>query len=199
MLALQFLTGRRQAMATTHPQDSLQQRLGQQLLGPLEDALGLVRRYRELEPFQDYIGANLRLVAPACVLILVAAIACGLTPIMLLVGVRPAASLAGLLLAPLALLGSLFVLALAFFSWLEERALARSLGHRTAGAPGKLARWFRRKLRADLGRAPRVPWLLAALFVALPLALLGGQAPVVTLVLVLALAATPILYARFER
>lgn len=186
-------------MATTHPQESLSQRLGQQLLGPLEDALGLARRYRELEPFQDYIAANLRLIAPACVLILAAAIACALTPIMLLVGARPGAALAGLLLAPVALAGSLFVLVLVFFSWLEERALAKSLGHRTTGAPGKVARWLRKKLRADLGRAPRIPWLLAALFVLLPLALLAGQAPLVTLVLILALVAAPILYARFER
>ena len=118
-------------MATTQPHDSLPQRLGQQLLSPLEDALGLVRRYRELDSFQDYVRANLRLVAPAGLLILIAAAACGLTPIMLLVGTRVAASLGGLLLAPVVLLGSLFVLALVFFSWLEERALARSLGHRT--------------------------------------------------------------------
>ena len=43
-------------MATSRPQDSLPQRLGQQLLGPLEDALGLVRRYRELDSFQDSVG-----------------------------------------------------------------------------------------------------------------------------------------------
>ena len=186
-------------MATTHPQDSLQQRLGQQLLGPLEDALALVRRTRELEPFQEYIGANLRLIAPACLLILAAALACGLTPIVLLVGTQAAAALAGLLLAPFAFAGSLFVLALVFFSWLEERALARTLGHRTAGSPGRIARWIRKKLRADLGKAPRVPWLLAAVFVALPLVLLAGRAPAVTLCLVLALVGAPILYARFER
>lgn len=186
-------------MATTGPQDSLQQRLGQQLLGPLEDALALLRRTRELESFQEYIGANLRLVAPACVLILVTGIACGLTPIMLLVGTRPVAALAGLLLAPVALAGSLFVLALVFFSWLEERALARSLGHRTGRAAGGLARWIRKKLHADLGKPPRVPWLLAALFVVLPLALLVGQAPAVALPLLVLLVAAPVLYARFER
>jgi hypothetical protein len=186
-------------MATTQPHDSLPQRLGQQLLSPLEDALGLVRRYRELDSFQDYIGANLRLVAPAGVLIVVAAIACGLTPIILLVGVRPAASLAGLLLAPVVLLGSLFVLALVFFSWLEERALVKSLGHRTGRAPGRLARWLKRKLRADLGKAPRVPWLLAAIFVLAPLALLAGAAPGVALPLIVLLVAAPVLYARFER
>jgi hypothetical protein len=185
-------------MATTQPQDSLPQRLGQQLLSPLEDALGLVRRYRELDSFQEYIGANIRLVVPAALLIAVTAIACGLTPIMLLVGARPAASLAGLLLAPVVLFGSLFVLALVFFSWLEERALAKSLGHRTGPAPGKLARWLKRKLRADLGKAPRIPWLLAALFLAAPLFLLAGHAPGAAVPLIVLLVAAPILYARFE-
>jgi hypothetical protein len=186
-------------MATTQPQDSLSHRLGQQLLGPLEDALGLLRRGRELESFQEYLGANLRLVAPACVLILVAGIACGLTPIMLLVGTRSVASLSGLLLAPVALVGSLFVLLLVFFSWLEERALAKSLGHRTGRAQGGLARWIRKKLHADLGKAPRVPWLFAALFVGLPLALLLGEAPAVALPLLALLVAAPVVYARFER
>lgn len=186
-------------MASNQPEDSLPQRLGQQLLSPLEDALGLVRRYRELDSFQEYIGANVRLVVPAGVLIAVAAIACGLTPIMLLVGARPAASLAGLLLAPVVLFGSLFVLALVFFSWLEERALAKSLGHRTGPAPGKLARWVKRKLRADLGKAPRVPWLLAALFVVVPLILLAEHAPGAAVPLIVLLIASPIVYARFER
>lgn len=186
-------------MASTRPHDSLPQRLGQQLLSPLEDALGLVRRYRELESFQGYIAANLRLVAPASLLILVAAVACGLTPIMLLVGTRAAASLAGLLLAPVVLIGSLFVLALVFFSWLEERALARSLGHRAGPAPGRIARWLRRKLRTDLGKAPHIPWLLAAVFVVIPLALLVGEAPGVALPIIVLLVAAPIAYARFER
>jgi len=187
------------AMATTQPHASLPQRLGQQFLGPLDDGLGLARRYREVEALQEYVGANLRLVVPAGLLLLVTALACGLTPVMLLVGARPVASLAGLLLAPLVLLGSLFVLALLFFSWLEERALVRSLGHRTGPVPGELARWLKRKLGADLGRVPRVPWLLAALFVVLPLATLVRMAPVVAVPLIVLLLAAPILYARFDR
>jgi len=185
-------------MATTQPNASLPQRLGQQFLGPIDDALGLARRYRELEALQQYVGANLRLVVPAGLLLLVTALACGLTPVMLLVGARPVASLAGLLLAPLVLLGSLFVLALLLFSWLEERALVRSLGHRTGRAPGKFARWLKRKLGVDLGRAPRVPWLLAALFVVVPLAMLVRMAPGVAVPLIALLVAAPILYARFD-
>jgi Flp pilus assembly protein TadB len=91
------------------------------------------------------------------------------------------------------------VLALVFFSWLEERALAKSLGHRTGRAPGKLARWVKRKLRADLGKAPRVPWLLAAVLVVAPLILLAGHAPGAAVPLIVLLAAAPVLYARFER
>lgn len=186
-------------MAGTQSQVSVPQRLGQMFLGPVDDAVGLARRYREVDAFRDYLAARLRLVAPATVLIVVAAIACGLTPVMLLVGTQPALALAGLLLAPVVLAGSLFVLALVFFSWLEERSLARSLGHRTGPAPGKLARWLRRKLGVDLGKAPRVPWLLAALFVGAPLAVLVRLAPGVAVPLILLLAAAPLLFARLER
>lgn len=185
-------------MPTTQPQSS-QQRLNQLLLGPLEDAVGLARRYRDLDSFRDYVSARLRLVAPAGLLIVVAAIACGLTPIMLLMSTQPAAALAGLLLAPVVLAGSLFVLALVFFSWLEERSLARSLGHRTGPGPGRAARWLKRKLGADLGKAPRVPWLLAALFVIVPLLLLARMAPGAALTLLALLLAMPILFARLDR
>jgi hypothetical protein len=186
-------------MASTQPQATVQQRLGQQLLGPLEDAVGLARRFRELQALRNYVGERLPLVVPACLLILVTAIACGLTPVMSLLGTQAASALAGLLLAPVVLAGSLFVLTLTFFSWLEERSLARSLGRRTGRAPGKLARWLKRKLGADLGKPPRVPWLLALLFVVLPLAVLVARAPVAATLLVVLLVLGPVLYARLDR
>lgn len=186
-------------MATTQPQVSLQQRLAQQLLGPLDDAVGLARRFRDLDAFRDYVSERLRLVVPACLLLLVTAVACALTPVMSLIGTQAASALAGLLLAPVVLVGSLFVLGLVFFAWLEERALARSLGHRAGRAPGKLARWVRRKLGADLGRPPRVPWLLALVFVALPFALLASHAPAAAATLAVLLALAPFVFARLDR
>lgn len=186
-------------MATTDRAAQMQQFLVQQLLGPLENAMQLARRYQELDGLRDYVGARLPLVIPAGLLLLVAAIACGLTPVVLLVGTQPIAALAGLLLAPVVLAGSLFVLTYVFFGWLEERSLARALGHRTGPAPGKIARWIRRKLRADLGKAPPVPWLLAGLFVFAPLALLVRAAPATALTLVVVLVLAPILYARLDR
>lgn len=186
-------------MATTQTQGSVPQWLGRQLLGPLDDATGLVRRYRELDAFRDYLAARLRLVVPAFVLVVAAAIACGLTPIVLFVGTNAVAALLGLLLAPVVLLGSLFVLSLVLFSWLEERSLSHALGHRTGPAPNRLARWLKRKLGADLGKVPRMPWLLGALFVAAPLVLLGARAPGIALLLVVLLLAAPILFARLDR
>lgn len=186
-------------MAGVPWQDTLQHKLGQQLLVPLDDAMGLVRRYRELDAFRDYVAARARLVVPACVLIGVAAIACGLAPVMGLVGTQPVAALLGLLLAPVALLGSLFVLLLVFFSWLEERSLARTLGHRTGPREHKAARWVRKKLGADLGRLPRVPWLLAALFLAAPFAVLLRMTPVIGVLLLVLLLAAPVLFARLDR
>jgi len=185
-------------MGTMQPQ-AVPQWLGQQLLGPLDDAAGLLRRYRELDAFRDYLEPRMRLVIPACLLILVTALACGAAPVILLLGTNAASALAGLLLAPLVLVGSAFVLYLTLFSWLEERSLARALGHRTGRAPGKVARWLKRKLGADLGKPPRLPWLLAALFVAAPLALLGTRAPVLVVLLAVLLAAAPILIARLDR
>lgn len=186
-------------MAMTQPQVSVPQWLGRQLLGPLDDAAGLVKRYRELDAFRDYLAARVRLVAPALALVVVTALACGLTPIVVFLSTNAVAALVGLLLAPIALIGSLFVQGLVLFSWLEERSLARALGHRTGPAPSKLARWVKRKLGADLGRAPRVPWLLGALFVVAPLALLATRAPGTVALLVALLALAPILFARLDR
>jgi hypothetical protein len=199
MLALQFLTGRRRHMATTQSQQGLQHRLGQQLLRPLDEAVGLARRYRDLDAFHDYVAARWKWVGPLCLLLAVTALACGAAPLALLVGTQPAAALAGLLLAPVVLAGSLFVLLLVLFTWLEERSLARSLGRRARAAPRGLRHWLERHTGADLGRAPRVPWLLAALFVFLPLALLATIAPLTVAVLAVLLAAAPFAYARLDR
>jgi len=186
-------------MADTDAQDSLKQRLAQEFLGPIEEAVELARRYRDIDEFHDYVNARLRLVIPASLLILVTGIACGLTPMMLLIGTRAVTTLLGLLLTPVVLLGSLLVLSLVFFSWLEERSLARSLGHRGKPARGTLAHWLKRKLGADLGKAPRIPWLLAMLFVVAPFALLAATAPAIAVTLLALIIIAPVLFARLDR
>jgi hypothetical protein len=179
-------------------QAELQRRAGQHLLGPLEDAMSLARRYRDVDAFHDYIGERARLVIPALVLFGVTAVACGLVPVVALVGTSYLSAMLGLLLMPVMLIGSLFVLGLLFFSWLEERSLARALGRRT-GREAKAMRWMRRKLGVDLGRPPRVPWLFAAAFVALPFAMLLYFVPVIAAVLLALLVAVPVAFARLDR
>ncbi|MGA7984683.1 MAG: hypothetical protein WCA01_05835 [Burkholderiales bacterium] len=179
-------------------QAQLQERVGQQLLGPLEDANSLARRYREVDAFHDYVTGRAGLVLPVLALIGVTALACGLAPIMALVGTSAVSALAGMLLTPVMLIGSLFVLGLVFFSWLEERSLARTLRRRTAREP-RAMRWMRRKLGVDLGRAPRVPWLHAALFVAAPFAMLLSVVPSIAAILLALLVAAPVAFARLDR
>jgi hypothetical protein len=179
-------------------QAEVQRRVGQQLLGPLEDAISLGRRYRDVDAFHDYVGQRARLVIPVLALVGLTAFACGLAPVMTLVGTSALSALAGLLLAPVMLIGSPFVLGLVFFSWLEERSLARTLGRRTVRET-KAMRWIRKKLGADLGRLPRVPWLLAAVFLGIPFAMLLSAVPVIALILLVLLAATPVAFARLDR
>ncbi len=186
-------------MATPHQESSAQGRIGQHLLGTLNDALALVQRFREVDAFRGYVRRRLLLVVPALALILLAGFACAMATIMLLLGPRSLLSLLGLLLAPVVLAGSLFVQLYVFFAWLEERALARSLGHRTGAVPGKFAAWTQHKLGADLGRMPPVPWIMAAIFVLLPLAILTQLAPKSSALLIVLLVLAPILYARFDR
>jgi hypothetical protein len=85
-----------------------------------------------------------------------------------------------------------------FFSWLEERSLLRTLGRRRA-RERKVMRWIRKRLGADLGRLPRVPWLLAAVFVAVPFAMLLNLAPAIAAILLALLVAAPLAYARLDR
>lgn len=177
--------------------EALRQRVGRQLLGPLEDALALARRYREIDDFRAYVAERAQWVLPVLALLGVAAIACGFVPVMTLAGASAASALAALLLTPVALLGCLFVLVFVFFSWLEERSLARALGRRRAREP-KALRWMRKRLGVDLGRRPRVPWLLAALFVGLPFAALLALVPALAATLLALLVAAPVAFARLD-
>ena len=85
-----------------------------------------------------------------------------------------------------------------FFSWIEGRARAQALGHRPGPPPGRLQRRIEKKLRLSLGSMPDVPWLPAAIFVVLPLALLVASAPAAGMLVLLAAFAAPLVYARLD-
>jgi len=165
----------------------------------LKDALALAARFRDAEGFREYLRLRMPLVIPAGALFALISIACAAAAVIFLADRHPMLALPGLVLAPFVLLGSLFVQFYVFFAWLENRALARALGHRMARTQGPLAAWMMRKLRIDLGQAPRVPWGLAALFLLLPLALLVKVALKAALVLIVLAVLTPFVFARFDK
>ena len=84
-----------------------------------------------------------------------------------------------------------------YLSWLENRAIAKALRHPLQrGGP---IRAQLRKAGIDLGALPRVPWLLAIVFLFVPLSMLATIVPGIGIALFLVHVAAPFLFARFDR
>lgn len=166
------------------------------LLDPVNEGLDLFRRFREAHGFRSYVMQRKPLLYPVGALMAVTSIACAAGTVMYLGGTRSALVLLAMLLVPFILAGSLFVQAYTFASWLEERALAKAL-HRPKSA-GPIAMRLR-KHGMDMGSMPRVPWMLAAVFVALPMTVLWQVSPALALALIVLHIAAPFAFARLDR
>lgn len=150
----------------------------------VHEARKLVARLQAGEAFRRYLAGRLRLVALAALVFLLVSIACAAATVVFLGDLHSWLALPALILAPLVLIGSLYVQGLTFLSWLESRALALALGHRPRGMATPL---------------PRVPWLLAALVLVLPLGLLASVSAQAALLVVALAALVPVLYAKLDR
>jgi hypothetical protein len=170
------------------PQAPLQAAIAQFL--PLEktlkDAWKLAARFQQAEGFREYVRRRAAFVVPAVALFVLISIACAAAMVIFLAERHAMLALPGMVLAPFVLVGSFFVEALVFFSWLEGRALAQALGRRG-------------KKTFDFGQLPRVPWVLAALFLVLPLLVLGAVSATAALVLILLAVLITVAIARFDR
>jgi len=166
---------------------------------PLKDALNLAQRYQQGELFRRYVTQRMWLVAPAALLIVATSLVLAFGIVMFVGGTRPLTVLLSLLLAPFVLVGSLFVQGYVFLSWLEGRSLAESLGHRVGKSRGKLTAWIEKQIEADLGAMPSVPWLLAAIFLLLPLVALVLAAPKLAVAVIVLQILAPIAFARLDR
>ena len=167
------------------------------LLDPLNGALALVRRFQESDGFRGYVKQRFALVLPVALLMLATSIGCAAATVLYLGGTRPFLVLLSLLLVPFVLAGSFFVQAYVFFSWLEERALAKALHHRPPPA-GPIGTKLR-KLGIDLGKMPAVPWVLAALFLFLPLVMLLAVVPKFAVALIVLHLLAPLAFAGLDR
>jgi hypothetical protein len=166
-------------------------------LDPLNDGMNLLRRYQEGQGFRGYVMGRTMLLAPIAVLLLLTSLACAAATVMYLGGLQPLLVLLSLLLAPVILVGSAFVQAYVFLSWLENRALAKAL-RRAPRPAGPIAAQLR-KAGIDLGTMPRVPWILAFVFLFLPLSMLVAIMPGVGMALIALHIISPIAFARLDR
>lgn len=167
------------------------------LLDPLNEALDLVRRFQEGQGFRGYVMQRRGLLVPIALLMLLTSVSCAAATVMYLGGTRSLLVLLAFLLVPFVLAGSLFVQAYVFVFWLEGRALAKAL-HRAPPKPGPISARLR-KAGIDMGAVPPVPWVLAALFLVLPLAMLVAVAPKLAAGLIVLQIAAPVVFARFDR
>src|SRR5687768_5322449 len=85
-----------------------------QVLGPLNGAMRLVRRFQEVPGFRGYVRDRMVAVAPIVVLMVFTSIGCAFATIMYIGGTRPALVLLAMLLVPFVLIGSFFVQAYVF-------------------------------------------------------------------------------------
>jgi hypothetical protein len=143
------------------------------------------------------VRERLKFIAPIGALMAMTSLGCAAATVLYIGGTRPMLVLLSILLVPFVLLGSFFVQAYVFGFWLENRALAKALRHSPAGAGPIAARL--RKAGINVGAVPRVPWVLAALFLLLPLAMLTMVTPWLGILLIVLLIAAPVAYARLDR
>jgi hypothetical protein len=152
----------------------------------LKDAWKLLVRFREAEGFREYLRRRAAFVVPAVALFVLVSVACAAGLVIFLAERHTMLALPGMVLAPFILVGSFFVEAFVFFSWLEARALAQALGRRE-------------RQPFDFGQLPRVPWILAALFLFAPLLVLAMVSAKAALVLILLAVLILVAIARFDR
>lgn len=165
----------------------------------LSEALNLVHRFHEGKAFRLYVQNRLRIVVPAVLLMVAIAVASAAAFMVYATGISGWLVLPAILLMPVVLIGSLFVQTYVFFSWLENRAVSRTLGRGTKPPHGALAVWLSRNLGVDIGPAPAIPWLLVALFLVAPLVMMATFAAGLALAFLCFVLLLPIMYARLDR
>ena len=164
----------------------------------LDDALNLAHRLKEGAVFRHYVLQRLPLIVPLALLVVAASIACTAATVLYIAGTRSFLLLLALFLIPVVLLGSFFVQSYVLLGWLEGRAFAKAYPRHKRRPPGRLAAFIRRRLGVDMGEAPPVPWVLAAVMLGVPLFLFVLLAPQFALPLIALLVAAPVVYARFD-
>lgn len=158
----------------------------------LVEAPNLLRRYQNGDAFRRYVDDRAPLVVAVAVVFLMFSLATTAGAVVSIGGTHSLLVLLMLVLAPFLLAGTFFVLIFVFFSWLETRSLSLMLAK--VKKPAQEA-----GMRAIVAALPRIPWVLAALFVVLPLVLLALLSPAAAILMLFLAAAAPVGYILIER
>jgi hypothetical protein len=158
------------------------------------EARNLVQRYEKGDAFRLYMQKRWPLIIAPLLLFLAFSLAAGLG-LMGLAGTSKFLGFLAILVAPVIIVGSLFVQVYVFFSWLELRATGRMAHHDPR--PAK-AGWLW-ELQSRLGKPPPVPWLPVTVFVVAPFVLLALASVKAASVLLALAILMPVVYSFVDR
>ena len=169
------------------------------------EAPRLWQRYQKGDAFRRYVDDRAPLIIPVGALFLVFSVATTAGAVVIIGGTHSFLVLLMLVLAPFLIGGSFGVLVFVFFSWLESRAIARTLARVRKTAPRRPELSWRgllaagAALRTTFAATPAIVWLLFALLVVAPLLLLAKLSGAAATLMLLLLLAAPAAYAYLDR
>ncbi len=168
-------------------------------LDTFQEAMDLLRRYREVDSFNAYVNERAPMVIAAVLVQFLIGIGCVMSIVTLLPDLHWSLVLPVLLCLPAVLAGAFLVQIYVFFSWIEGRSMERALGSRRIRKRGKFASWIQKHCHLDIGPSPRVPWVLSILLLFAPFLLLAySWLPAAGAVLGLGVL-MPVVYAAVDR
>lgn len=162
----------------------------------LVEGPNLLRRYQKGDAFRRYVDDRAMLIIPVAALFLIFSVATTAGAVVTIGGTHSFLVLLMLVAAPFLIAGTFLVLTFVFFSWLENRSLALMLAR--VKKPARQHGW-RGVLMGVLAARPRVPWILVAVFVVLPLLLLAQLSPAAAALMLLVALGAPVAYAFLDR
>ena len=169
------------------------------------EAPGLWQRYQKGDAFRRYVDERAPLIVPVGVLFLVFSLATTAGAVVIIGGTHSFLVLLMLVLSPFLIGGTFCVLLFLFFSWLESRAIARTLARVRKAAPRRPELSWRgvlaaaAALRTTFAATPALVWLLFAVLVVAPLLLLAKLSGAAATLLLVLLVAAPVAYAYLDR
>jgi|SRR5579864_26779 len=164
----------------------------------LRDARDLVLKLQRDEVFRDYVAARVWAAIPVVFVFVLVSTICAIA-IMFAAAQLVAPPVPvwfrafALLLGAAVWVGGVAAQTCVFLGWLEERAAHRSRASRGNKAAVPTGVWAYLKYSRTLA-----PWILVALCVVLPLAILAAYAPLVALLLAFLGVLAPVLFRKFD-